>query len=76
MVHEYDLSTYHGHITILEEGDEKIQSGPKRVKRKRKDNVLKFRLDPEMLRGKSGDELNEVIEREKARLEDAQDTEE
>lgn len=64
MVHEYDVPP----AAILEKGDDEIQSRPKRTKKKRKDSVLKLRLDPEMLRGKSGDELNKIVEQEKVRL--------
>lgn len=69
LLHEFDLPLAIGHIIILEEGDDEIKTRPKRAKKK--SGGVKYHIDPELLRGKSGDELNEIIVREKIRLDKA-----
>lgn len=66
LIHEYDVPKEVGHKLLIAEGEDKFKERPKKRKGEKR-NVLKLRLDPELIRDKMGPELHEIIEREKAK---------
>lgn len=62
LLHEYNLPIATGHTMLVDEGDDKIMSRPKRIRKKKKVG-LRYHVDPSLLQGKSGDELEDIIER-------------
>ena len=65
LLHQYNLPQRNGHILLKEHfstGNPLPDFGPPK-KRSRQGDVTKYRIDPSLLKGKSGNELNDLIDK-------------